>query len=57
MEGGSQPRLETDLGVGGFGYPALVVANAKKLRVSPFAGSFSKDGIHEFLRDVAYGKV
>lgn len=29
MEGGQQPELEANFGVGGFGYPALVAFNPK----------------------------
>lgn len=49
-EAGSQPELETALDIGGFGYPAMAVINAKKMKYSILRGSFSKDGIYEFLR-------
>ena len=42
--------------MGGFGYPALAVVNTKKGKYSIFRGSFSDTGIHEFLRDLSYGK-
>ena len=41
---------------GGFGYPALAVVSAKKMKYSLLTGSFGHDGIHEFLRDLSYGK-
>ncbi|XP_022214778.1 protein disulfide-isomerase A6 homolog [Drosophila obscura] len=55
-EGGQQPDLEESLEVGGFGYPALAVVNFKKMKFSVLKGSFSKDGINEFLRDISYGR-
>ncbi|QQP53815.1 putative protein disulfide-isomerase A6, partial [Caligus rogercresseyi] len=55
-EATAQPELETALDVGGFGYPAMVVLSAKKMKYSMLTGSFGKDGIHEFLRDLSYGK-
>lgn len=55
-EGGAQPKVEEALEIGGFGYPALVAVNYKKLKFTSLRGSFSKDGINEFLRDIAYGR-
>lgn len=55
-EGGQQPALEESLEVGGFGYPAMAVVNFKKMKFSVLKGSFSKDGINEFLRDISYGR-
>ncbi|CAG9855345.1 unnamed protein product [Phyllotreta striolata] len=55
-EAGAQPELETALDLGGFGYPAMAVINPKKMKYSILRGSFSKDGIYEFLRDLSYGK-
>lgn len=55
-EAGAQPQLEETLGIGGFGYPSLAVANLKKQKYSLLRGSFSKDGINEFLRDIGYGR-
>ncbi|KAJ8926879.1 hypothetical protein NQ314_020730 [Rhamnusium bicolor] len=55
-EAGSQLDLENALDIGGFGYPAMAVINAKKMKYSILRGSFSKDGISEFLRDLSYGK-
>lgn len=49
-EAGTQPDLETALDIGGFGYPAMAVINAKKMKYSILRGSFSNDGIYEFLR-------
>lgn len=55
-EAGAQPELETALEIGGFGYPAMAVLNAKKMKYSLLRGSFSSDGINEFLRDLSYGR-
>ncbi|XP_034941908.1 protein disulfide-isomerase A6 homolog [Chelonus insularis] len=55
-EAGSQPAVEQALEIGGFGYPALAVVNVKKMKYSLLRGSFSKDGIDSFLRDLSYGR-
>merc|ERR1719239_443540 len=52
----AQPELEAAVDVGGFGYPAMVVVSKKKMKFSILTGSFSFDGINEFLRDLSYGK-
>ena len=48
--------MEEALEIGGFGYPALAAVNIKKMKYSLLKGSFSYDGIHEFLRDLSYGR-
>lgn len=55
-EGGAQPKVEEALEIGGFGYPAMVAVNYKKMKFTSLRGSFSKEGIHEFLRDISYGR-
>jgi protein disulfide-isomerase A6 len=55
-EAGQQPDLEEAFGIGGFGYPAMVAVNSRKKKFSTMTGSFGKDGISEFLRDLSYGK-
>ncbi|XP_045778392.1 protein disulfide-isomerase A6 homolog [Maniola jurtina] len=55
-EAGQQPALEEALELGGFGYPAMAVVNAKKLKFSTLRGSFSETGINEFLRDLSFGR-
>lgn len=55
-EGGAQPEIESTLDIGGFGYPAMAVVNVKKMKYSLLRGSFSEDGINEFLRDLSYGR-
>lgn len=49
-EAGAQPELESALDLGGFGYPAMTVVNTKKMKYSTLRGSFSNEGIYEFLR-------
>jgi protein disulfide-isomerase A6 len=44
------------LEIGGFGYPALAAVNIKKMKYSLLKGSFSYEGINEFLRDLSYGR-
>ncbi|XP_046978452.1 protein disulfide-isomerase A6 homolog [Vanessa cardui] len=55
-EAGAQTALEEALELGGFGYPAMAVVNAKKLKFSTLRGSFSESGINEFLRDLSFGR-
>lgn len=55
-EAGKQPALEEAFGIGGFGYPAMAALNYRKMKFAMLKGSFSKEGIHEFLRDLSYGK-
>ncbi|CAH0592199.1 unnamed protein product [Chrysodeixis includens] len=55
-EAATQPALEQALELGGFGYPAMAVVNAKKLKFSTLRGSFSETGINEFLRDLSFGR-
>lgn len=55
-EAGKQPDLEDAFGMGGFGYPAMAAVNYRKMKFSMLKGSFGRDGIHEFLRDLSYGK-
>ncbi|KAL3892313.1 hypothetical protein ACJMK2_004529 [Sinanodonta woodiana] len=55
-EAGAQPALEDSVGVGGFGYPAMVAINSRKMMYSTLLGPFSDKGINEFLRDLSYGR-
>uniref|UniRef100_A0A0N5AGI5 Protein disulfide-isomerase A6 homolog n=1 Tax=Syphacia muris TaxID=451379 RepID=A0A0N5AGI5_9BILA len=55
-EAGKQHALEEAFEIGGFGYPAMAALNYRKMKFAMLKGSFSKDGIHEFLRDLSYGK-
>lgn len=56
FEAGAQQPIEEILDIGGFGYPAMAVVNIKKMKFSLLRGSFSKDGINEYLRDLSYGR-
>lgn len=55
-EGGAQSKVEEALEIGGFGYPAMAAVSVKKMKYTSLRGSFSKDGINEFLRDISYGR-
>lgn len=55
-EGGQQTKVEEALEIGGFGYPAMSAVNYKKMKFTSLRGSFSKEGIHEFLRDISFGR-
>lgn len=52
----TQSGVEDALDIGGFGYPAMAAVSIKKMKFSLLRGSFSNDGINEFLRDLSYGK-
>jgi len=51
-----QAEVEKTLGIGGFGYPALAVLNAKKQRSALMAGPFTEEGINNFLSGLLSGK-
>ncbi|KAM4772251.1 protein disulfide-isomerase A6 [Rhinophrynus dorsalis] len=55
-EAGAQMDLETSLGIGGFGYPAMAAINARKMKFALLKGSFSEQGINEFLRELSFGR-
>jgi len=42
---GKQPDLEKNVGVGGYGYPALVALNLKKAVYAPLKSAFELDQI------------
>ncbi|XP_042482725.1 protein disulfide isomerase-like 2-3 [Macadamia integrifolia] len=52
---GKQPELEKQVGVGGYGYPALVALNVKKRAYAPLRSAFELDHITEFVREAGYG--
>lgn len=56
IEGSAQPKVEEALEIGGFGYPAMVAVSYKKMKFTSLRGSFSKEGINEFLRDISFGR-
>lgn len=55
VEANAQPDLEKALDIGGFGYPALAAVNIRKMAYSLMRGSFSTEGITEFLKELSYG--
>ncbi|XP_029965748.1 protein disulfide-isomerase A6 [Salarias fasciatus] len=55
-EAGVQMDLESSLGIGGFGYPAMAAVNSRKMKFALLRGSFSETGIHEFLRELSVGR-
>lgn len=56
IEGTAQLELEEAMEIGGFGYPAMAIINVRKMKYSLLRGSFSYDGINEFLREVSVGR-
>ena len=46
---GTQPELESAVGVGGFGYPALTAVNSRKKRYATSASAFNEGHIKEFV--------
>uniref|UniRef100_A0A8C5QDW3 Protein disulfide-isomerase A6 n=1 Tax=Leptobrachium leishanense TaxID=445787 RepID=A0A8C5QDW3_9ANUR len=55
-EAAVQMDLESSLGIGGFGYPAMAAINARKMKFALLKGSFSEQGINEFLRELSFGR-
>lgn len=55
VEANAQPDLEKALDIGGFGYPAMAVVNIRKMAYSLLRGSFSTEGLTEFLKELSYG--
>jgi len=56
-EAGKQEKLANAMDIGGSGYPAVAVINAKKLRFAKHVGAFSEDAISDFMKDVLSGKA
>ena len=52
-----QQQLEESIGVGGFGYPAQVVINARKGKYVILKGAFSQSGISAFLKELSAGRL
>ncbi|KAL2665500.1 hypothetical protein AAZV13_02G227600 [Glycine max] len=52
---GKQPDLEKNVGVGGYGYPALVALNLKKAVYAPLKSAFELDQIIEFVKEAGRG--
>ncbi|VBB29750.1 unnamed protein product [Acanthocheilonema viteae] len=55
-EANKQTKLEEVFGIGGFGYPALVALNYRKMKFTMLKGSFDVSGIQEFLKGISYGR-
>ncbi|KAG7653103.1 Thioredoxin domain [Arabidopsis suecica] len=52
---GKQPDLEKRVGVGGYGYPAMVALNAKKGAYAPLKSGFEVKHIKDFVKEAAKG--
>ncbi|KAJ0986556.1 hypothetical protein J5N97_004912 [Dioscorea zingiberensis] len=52
---GKQVDLEKQVGVGGYGYPALVALNVKKGAYAPLRSAFELDQIIEFVKEAGRG--
>uniref|UniRef100_A0A9I9DKH0 protein disulfide-isomerase n=1 Tax=Cucumis melo TaxID=3656 RepID=A0A9I9DKH0_CUCME len=52
---GKQPDLEKRVGVGGYGYPALVALNVKKGAYAPLKSAFELEHIIEFVKEAGRG--
>ncbi|XP_027170918.1 protein disulfide isomerase-like 2-3 [Coffea eugenioides] len=52
---GKQSDLEKQVGVGGYGYPALVALNVKKGAYAPLKSAFGRDQIIEFVKEAGLG--
>ncbi|GAB4859390.1 Protein disulfide-isomerase 2-3 [Ancistrocladus abbreviatus] len=52
---GKQPDLEKHVGVGGYGYPAMVALNLNKGAYAPLKSAFELDHIAEFVKEAGRG--
>ncbi|XP_012486403.1 protein disulfide-isomerase like 2-2 isoform X2 [Gossypium raimondii] len=52
---GKQPDLEKCVGIGGYGYPALVALNVKKGAYAPLRSAFELEHIIEFVKEAGRG--
>ncbi|KAK9155504.1 hypothetical protein Sjap_002984 [Stephania japonica] len=52
---GKQPDLEKKVGVGGYGYPALVALNVKKGAYAPLKSAFELEHVIEFVKEAGRG--
>lgn len=55
-EGGVQPGLEANLGVGGYGYPAFIALNPEKAKFATLRGGFEAAAVRDFLGNVRTGR-
>ncbi|KAL4458959.1 hypothetical protein ABPG75_013824 [Micractinium tetrahymenae] len=54
-EGGAQPKLEENFGVGGYGYPALIAFNPAKSKYANLKSAFEEKHVKQFLDSVRLG--
>ncbi|CAN4103686.1 unnamed protein product [Withania somnifera] len=52
---GKQPDLEKHVGVGGYGYPAMVALNVKKGVYAPLKSAFQRQPIIDFVKEAGLG--
>ncbi|PHT43147.1 Protein disulfide-isomerase like 2-2 [Capsicum baccatum] len=52
---GKQPDLEKHVGVGGYGYPAMVALNVKKGVYAPLKSAFQRQPITDFVKEAGLG--
>ncbi|KAL3687881.1 hypothetical protein R1sor_014190 [Riccia sorocarpa] len=52
---GKQPGLEKAVGVGGYGYPALVAVNTKKGLYNSLRGAFELEAVVSFVKEAGRG--
>ncbi|KMT02490.1 hypothetical protein BVRB_9g204360 [Beta vulgaris subsp. vulgaris] len=52
---GKQPDLEKNVGVGGYGYPAMVAINVKKGAYAPLKTAFELDHLVDFVKKAGRG--
>ncbi|KAG0631153.1 hypothetical protein M758_1G231400 [Ceratodon purpureus] len=52
---GKQSELEKAVGVGGFGYPAMVALNVKKAVYAPLRGAFEQEPVMKFVSEAGKG--
>lgn len=52
---GKQPEFEKAVGVGGFGYPAMVALNVKRAIYAPLRGAFEEDSVMKFVSEAGRG--
>lgn len=55
VSAGKQPDLEKHVGVGGYGYPAMVALNIKKKAYAPLKSAFELDHVVEFVKEAGRG--
>lgn len=55
-EATAQPELESAVGVGGYGYPALVAISKKKKMYSAHHGAFTEDSVAQFVNHLVAGR-